>query len=84
VVVAGQEAGLAREFNIPNDHGHPQTYSQHYSQYVYVFGPDLMAPAEALATATCSTRQRMKMRSATALRLNYGACRHVSVSPQGA
>jgi hypothetical protein len=43
VVVAGQEAGLAREFNIPNDHGHPQTYSQHYSQYVYVFGPGLMA-----------------------------------------
>jgi hypothetical protein len=50
-----RKLGDAREFNIPNDHGHPQAYSQHYSQYAYAFSPDLMAPAEALATAARST-----------------------------
>ena len=50
-----RKLGGAREFNIPNDHGHPQTYTQHYSQCAYVYEADVMAPAEALATATRST-----------------------------
>jgi condensation enzyme len=45
----------AREFTIPNDHGHPASYSRPYSQYVHVIEPEIMSGAAALATATRST-----------------------------
>ena len=44
-----------REFEIPNDHGHPERYSRPYSGHGYVFGPELAAPASDFATATRST-----------------------------
>jgi hypothetical protein len=45
----------AREFTIPNDHGHPASYSRPYSQHVHDIEPGIMAGAAALATATRST-----------------------------
>ncbi|HLX50894.1 MAG TPA: condensation domain-containing protein [Streptosporangiaceae bacterium] len=45
----------AREFTMPNDHGHPESYSRPYSLHVYVIGADVMSAASALATATRST-----------------------------
>jgi condensation enzyme len=45
----------AREFTIPNDHGHPGSYSQHYSLHVHDIEPDVMNGASALATASRST-----------------------------
>ncbi len=45
----------AREFTMPNDHGHPESYSRPYSQHVHIIEADLMAAASALATATRST-----------------------------
>jgi len=45
----------AREFEMPNDHGHPESYSRPYSGHGYAFGPDVAAPVSALATATRST-----------------------------
>jgi hypothetical protein len=45
----------AREFEVPNDHGHPEHYSRPYSGQGYVFDSDVPAPAIALATATRST-----------------------------
>jgi hypothetical protein len=45
----------AREFNMPNDHGHPESYSRPYSLHVYRIGADVMSAASALATATRST-----------------------------
>ena len=45
----------AREFTMPNDHGHPESYSRHYSLYVHKVEADVMAGASALATATRST-----------------------------
>jgi non-ribosomal peptide synthetase component F len=45
----------AREFTIPNDHGHPGSYSRPYSQHVHEIEPEVMAAASALATATRST-----------------------------
>ncbi|MGH3284679.1 MAG: condensation domain-containing protein [Streptosporangiaceae bacterium] len=45
----------AREFTMPNDHGHPDSYSRHYSQRVHDIEPEVMTAASALATATRST-----------------------------
>jgi len=45
----------AREFTIPNDHGHPASYSRPYSMHVHDIEPDIMTAASALATATRST-----------------------------
>ena len=45
----------AREFTIPNDHGHPASYSRPYSMHVHDIEPDIMAGASVLATATRST-----------------------------
>jgi condensation enzyme len=45
----------AREYEMPNDHGHPERYSRPYSGHTYAFGPDVAAPVDALATATRST-----------------------------
>jgi condensation enzyme len=45
----------AREFTIPNDHGHPDSYSRPYSMHVHDIEPEVMTAAAALATATRST-----------------------------
>jgi len=45
----------AREFTIPNDHGHPGSYSRPYSMHVHDIEPEVMTAAAALATATRST-----------------------------
>ncbi len=45
----------AREFTIPNDHGHPQSYSRPYSLHVHGIEPEVMTAASALATAARST-----------------------------
>jgi hypothetical protein len=45
----------AREFTIPNDHGHPDSYSRPYSLHVHVIDADIIAAASALATQTRST-----------------------------
>ncbi len=45
----------AREFTMPNDREHPDSYSQHYSLYVHDIESDVMSAASALATATRST-----------------------------
>jgi len=45
----------AREYTMPNDHGHPDSYSRHYSLHVHDIEPDVMNAASALATATRST-----------------------------
>jgi hypothetical protein len=47
-----QKLDGAREFTIPNDHGHPDSYSRPYSMHVQ---PEVMNAAAALATATRST-----------------------------
>jgi hypothetical protein len=46
----------AREFVIPNDHGHPERYSRPYSLHVFGIDADTMAAAAVLATATRGTR----------------------------
>jgi hypothetical protein len=46
----------AREFCVPNDHGHPDLYSRPYSLHVYTIEADTMAAAAALAKATRCTR----------------------------
>jgi hypothetical protein len=46
----------AREFTIPNDHGHPATYSRSYSQHAHSIEPDIMTGVSALAMATRSTQ----------------------------
>jgi condensation enzyme len=51
---AGQLAG-AREFVVPNDHGHPDRYSRPYSLHIYSIDADTMAGADALARATRGT-----------------------------
>src|ERR1017187_6959430 len=33
----------AREFTIPNDHGHPESYSRPYSQHIHIIEADVMA-----------------------------------------
>ncbi len=45
----------AREFTIPNDHGHPKSYSRPYSQHVHIIEADVMAAVSDFATATRST-----------------------------
>jgi hypothetical protein len=45
----------AREFTMPNDHGHPDSYSRPYSMHVHNIEPEVMNAASALATATRST-----------------------------
>jgi condensation enzyme len=45
----------AREFNIPNDHGHPQSYSRPYSLHVHDIEPEVMSGVSAFATATRSS-----------------------------
>jgi non-ribosomal peptide synthetase component F len=40
---------------MPNDHGHPDSYSRPYSQHVHDIEPEIMNAAAALATATRST-----------------------------
>jgi hypothetical protein len=45
----------AREFVIPNDHGHPESYSRPYSLHVFKIEADTMAAAAVLANATRST-----------------------------
>jgi condensation enzyme len=45
----------AREYVIPNDHGHPESYSRPYSLHVYFIDADTMAAATDLANATRCT-----------------------------
>ena len=45
----------AREFAMPNDHGHPDSYSRPYSQHAHVIEADVMARASALAAASRTT-----------------------------
>jgi len=45
----------AREFTIPNDHGHPESYARPYSQRAHAIEADVMAKASALATASRTT-----------------------------
>jgi condensation enzyme len=45
----------AREFTIPNDHGHPESYSRHYSQHVHDIESEVMNGASDLATASRGT-----------------------------
>jgi hypothetical protein len=45
----------AREFTIPNDHGHPDSYSRPYSMHVHDIESEVMNAVSALATATRST-----------------------------
>src|SRR6202044_1092298 len=51
---AGQLDG-AREFVMPNDHGHPERYSRPYSLHVFGIDADTMAAAAVLASATRGT-----------------------------
>jgi hypothetical protein len=46
----------AREFTIPNDHGHPGSYSRPYSMHVHGIEPGIMTGVSALAAATRSTQ----------------------------
>jgi condensation enzyme len=45
----------AREFTIPNDHGHPDSYSRPYSRHAHGIEADVIAKASALATASRTT-----------------------------
>ena len=45
----------AREFTIPNDHGHPDSYSRPYSLHIHGIEADVVAKASALATASRTT-----------------------------
>jgi condensation enzyme len=45
----------AREFAIPNDHGHPERYSRPYSLHVYGIEADVMAAGAGLANAARGT-----------------------------
>jgi condensation enzyme len=45
----------AHEFTIPNDHGHPESYSRPFSLYIFAIDADVMARAAAMATATRGT-----------------------------
>jgi len=46
----------AREYTMPNDHGHPDSYSRPYSLHAHDIEPEVMNGVSALATATRSTR----------------------------
>jgi hypothetical protein len=50
-----QKLDGAREFTMPNDHGHPDSYSRPYSQHVHEIEPEIMNAASALATASRTT-----------------------------
>jgi hypothetical protein len=45
----------AREFTIPNDQAHPESYSRPYSLYVHIIEADVIAAASALATDSRTT-----------------------------
>src|SRR6185437_3444614 len=45
----------AREFTIPNDHGHPDSYSRPYSYHVHSIEADIIVKASALAAAARTT-----------------------------
>ena len=45
----------AREFAMPNDHGHPASYSRPYSQHTHVIDADVMTKAAALCPASRTT-----------------------------
>jgi len=45
----------AREFTMPNDHGHPESYSRPFSLYRFDIDADVMARAAATAAATRGT-----------------------------
>jgi hypothetical protein len=45
----------AREFTIPNDHGHPESYSRPYSMHAHTIEADVIAKASAVATASRTT-----------------------------
>ena len=45
----------ARQFLLPNDHGHPERYSRPFSLHVFGLDADTMARAEDLANATRGT-----------------------------
>jgi condensation enzyme len=45
----------AREFTIPNDHGHPDSYSRPYSLHRHGIEADVIARVSALATASRAT-----------------------------
>jgi hypothetical protein len=45
----------AREWEMPNDHGHPERYSRPYSLHVFSIDADTMAAAADLANATRGT-----------------------------
>jgi hypothetical protein len=45
----------AREFTIPNDHGHPDSYSRPYSLHRHGIEADVVAKASALAAASRTT-----------------------------
>src|SRR6204780_153441 len=46
----------AREYEMPNDHGHPERYSRPYSLHVFGIDADTMAAAAVLANAARGTR----------------------------
>jgi hypothetical protein len=45
----------AREFTMPNDHGHPESYSTPYSLHAHDIEPGVIAKASALAVASRTT-----------------------------
>ncbi len=45
----------AREFSIPNDHGHPDRYSRPYSRHAHSIEADVIGKASALAAASRTT-----------------------------
>jgi hypothetical protein len=45
----------AREFTMPTDRPHPETYTTQYSMYAYLIEADVVAEASALAAATRSS-----------------------------
>jgi hypothetical protein len=45
----------AREFTMPNDHGHPDSYSRPYSLHAHRIEADVIAKASALAAASRTT-----------------------------
>jgi condensation enzyme len=50
-----RQLDCAREFTMPNDHGHPDSYSRPYSMHVHDIEPEVMTAVSGLATATRST-----------------------------
>jgi condensation enzyme len=52
----GGQLDGAREFVMPNDHGHPERYSRPYSLHVFGIDADTMGAAAVLANATRGTR----------------------------